>query len=70
MPSLVATTYALARKPCVSTHYVRTNTIIGIFPSCLWPRIGQLPLEDNKRHIFRAENPSLYPLCCYMELGE
>ena len=25
MPSLVATTYALARKPCVSTHYVRTN---------------------------------------------
>ena len=25
MPSLVATTSALARKPCVSTHYVRTN---------------------------------------------
>ena len=25
MPSLVATTYALARKPGVSTHYVRTN---------------------------------------------
>ena len=25
MPSLVATTYALARKTCVSTHYVRTN---------------------------------------------
>ena len=25
MPSLVATTSALARKPCVSTHYVRTK---------------------------------------------
>ena len=25
MPSLVATTSALAWKPCVSTHYVRTN---------------------------------------------
>ena len=25
MPSLVATTSALARKPCVRTHYVRTN---------------------------------------------
>ena len=25
MQSLVATTSALARKPCVSTHYVRTN---------------------------------------------
>ena len=25
MPSLVATTSALARKPCMSTHYVRTN---------------------------------------------
>ena len=25
MPSLVATTYALSRKPCVSTHYVCTN---------------------------------------------
>ena len=27
MPSLVATTSALARKPCVSTHYVRTNIL-------------------------------------------
>ena len=25
MPSLVATTSALARKPCVSMHYVRTK---------------------------------------------
>ena len=25
MPSLVATTSALAQKPCVCTHYVRTN---------------------------------------------
>ena len=25
MPSLLATTSALARKPCVHTHYVRTN---------------------------------------------
>ena len=27
MPSLVATTYALARKPYVITHYVRTNDL-------------------------------------------
>ena len=27
MPSLVATTSVLARKPCVSTHYVRTNIL-------------------------------------------
>ena len=25
MPSLVATTYALALKPCMSMHYVRTK---------------------------------------------
>ena len=30
MPSLVATTSTPARKPCVSTHYVRTNNIIGV----------------------------------------
>ena len=30
MPSLVATTSALARKPCMSTHYVRTNHHFGV----------------------------------------
>ena len=27
MPSLVATMSALAQKPCVSTHYVRTKIV-------------------------------------------
>ena len=30
MPSLVATTSALAQKPCVRTHYVRTNMVISL----------------------------------------
>ena len=50
MPSLVATTSALARKPCVSTHYVLTNFLWYMLRGWeKWPTddfpppLGQIP---------------------------
>ena len=51
MPSLVATTSTLARKPCVRTHYVRTNGLFYLKQgSILLPLITckMLPLAFHK----------------------
>ena len=48
MPILVATTSALAWKPCVSTHYVRTNIV--------FPRGGaHLPIAHALRLLSTQE---------------
>ena len=41
MPSLVATTSTLARKPCVRTHYVRTNIFLDHY--------AQLQVPDDDK---------------------
>ena len=45
MPSLVATTTALARKPCVSTHYIRTN--LDVFPYLYYLRLVEVLIPDS-----------------------
>ena len=46
MPSLVATTSALARKPCVSTHYVRTNVVWDIVRGYSTVQTSPLSTDD------------------------
>ena len=45
MPSLVATTSALARKPCVSTHYVRTNYCVQAERQYYWAVLQEYSVQ-------------------------
>ena len=54
MPIIVATTSALALKPCVSTHYVRTNTntspvcnVFGCLKKVLVDRVKKVDVNKD-----------------------
>ena len=53
MTSLVATTSALARKPCVSTHYVRTNNA-KFSGHYVYPRTETVRAHALRSHQYRV----------------
>ena len=63
MPSLVATTSALARKLCVSTHYVRTNKLIILIVNIF------IPVNYNKSYNLSGKT-TLFQLSSKTEYGE
>ena len=66
MPSLVATTSALARKPCVSIHYVRTNNA-KFNGHYICPRTQNVRAHALRSHQFN--NNLLYSIthsCCWL----
>ena len=52
MPCLVATTSVLARKPCVSTHYVRTNNA-KFSGHYVHPRMHNVRVHALRSHQFQ-----------------
>ena len=73
MPSLVATTYALTQKPCVSTHYVRTNFNTKENPSKYLEYLRQETIISAKNMFSAASNalsvqPSLKKVVIMMQI--